>query len=239
MTSFGLGMYTLADAAKLIRSEPRKIRRWLYGYAYTARRGQACERREMLPLWSPQYDLEELGEAVIGFQDLLELRVVREFVTYGVPLQVVRRCLQTAREVFGSDHPLANHRFVTDGATIFADSLEAEVRAGEHDGELLDLRSRQYAFRSIIKDSLYTGIEYENGRARRWYPQPRSRVVVVDPACQFGHPMIESCGVPTAALYSAFLAEGRQKAVVARLFDVSPREVEAAVRFEEQFLQAA
>lgn len=234
MNPFGLGMYCLADAAKLVRAEPRTIHRWLYGYAYTARHGQERERRQVPSLWSPQYDHEELGEAVIGFQDLLELRVVREFVTHGVPLQVVRRCLQTAHEVFGSDHPLANHRFVTDGATIFADSLEAEARAGEHDGELLDLRSRQYAFRSIIKDSLYAGIEYENGRARRWYPQPRSRVVVVDPACQFGHPMIESCGVPTVALYSAFLAEGRQKAAVARLFDVSPREVEAAVRFEEQ-----
>lgn len=234
MNPFGLGMYCLADAAKLVRAEPRTICCWLYGYTYTTRHGQERERRQVPPLWSPQYDRGELGEAVIGFQDLLELRVVREFVTHGVPLQVVRRCLQTAREVFGSDHPLANHRFVTDGATIFADSLEAEARAGEHDGELLDLRSRQYAFRSIIKDSLYAGIEYENGRARRWYPQPRSRVVVVDPACQFGHPMIESCGVPTVALYSAFLAEGRQKAAVARLFDVSPREVEAAVRFEEQ-----
>lgn len=237
MTSLGLGMYTLADAAKLVRTEPRKIKRWLYGHVYTARHGETRERREVSPLWSPQYDREELGEAVIGFQDLLELRVVRQFVAHGVPLPVVRRCLDTAREVFGSDHPLTNHRFVTDGATIFADSIEAE--AGEHDGELLDLRSRQYTFRSIIKDSLYAGIEYEDGRARRWYPQPRSRVVVVDPACQFGHPIIEECGVPTATLYAAFLAEDRQKAAVARIFDVPARHVEAAVRFEEQLLQAA
>jgi uncharacterized protein (DUF433 family) len=160
-------------------------------------------------------------------------------VTHGVPLSVVRRCLDTAREVFGSHHPLTNHRFVTDGATLFADSLEAEARTGEHDGELMDLRNRQYVFRTIIKDSLYAGIEYENGRARRWYPQPRSRVVVVDPAFQFGHPMIEACSMPTATLYSAYLAEGRQKSVVARVFDVSVRHVEAAVRFEEQLRQAA
>lgn len=232
-------MYTLADAAKLVRTEPRKIKRWLYGNVYTARHGETRERRVVSPLWSPQYDREELGEAVIGFQDLLELRVVRQFVEHGVPLPVVRRCLDTARDVFGGDHPLTSHRFVTDGATIFADSLESEARAGEHDGELLDLRSRQYTFRSIIKDSLYAGIEYEDGRARRWFPQPRSRVVVVDPAFQFGHPMIEACGVPTATLYAAFLAEDRQKAAVARIFDVPVRHVEAAVRFEEQLLQAA
>lgn len=237
MTPFGLGLYSLPDAAKLIRSEPRTIRRWLYGRSYTVRHGETRERHNIPPLWSPQYDRDELGEAVIGFQDLLELRVVQQFVAHGVPLQVIRRCLTTAREMFGGDHPLTRRRFVTDGATIFEDSIEAETRHAASDGELLDLRNRQYTFRTIIKDSLYAGIEYEDGQARRWYPETRSKAVVIDPARQFGHPVIEECGVPTASLYSAYLAEGEQKAAVARLFDVPVRHVEAAVRFEAR-LQA-
>lgn len=239
MTPLGLGMYSLADTARLVRAQPRAIKRWLYGHTYTARHGEVRERRFSPPLWTPQYDREELGEAVLGFQDLLELRVVQQFVEHGVPLPVVRRCLNTAREMFGADHPLTRRRFVTDGATIFAESVDAEAREAEHDGELLNLHSRQYTFKAIIKDSLYTGIEYQGDRALRWYPETRSKTVVIDPAFQFGHPMIDECGVPTASLYSAYLAEGKQKAVVARVFDVPVRHVEAAVRFEEKLRLAA
>jgi uncharacterized protein (DUF433 family)/DNA-binding transcriptional MerR regulator len=239
MTPFGLGLYALTDAARLIRTEPRSIRRWLYGHTYTTGHGEHRMRRTSPALWAPQYNRDELGEAVIGFQDLLELRVIRQFVDHGVPLAVVRRCLNTAHEVFGAAYPLTRRRFVTDGATLFAESLEAEARASEQDGDLLNLSNRQYTFKTIIKDSLYTGIEYEDGQARRWYPEQRSKVVVMDPALQFGHPMIEESGVPTASLYACYLAENRQKAVVARVFEVPIKQVEAAVRFEEKLRQVA
>ncbi len=128
-------------------------------------------------------------------------------------------------------------RFVTDGATIYQEALRAG--AADDEPEMLDLRTRQYAFREIIKDSLYTGIEYDGGFARRWYPEPRSRAVVIDPVVQFGHPVVEESGIPTASLYASYLAEEKNKAVVARLFEITPKQVESAVRFEEKLLQAA
>jgi uncharacterized protein (DUF433 family) len=137
--------------------------------------------------------------------------------------------------MFGSDYPFTTRRFLTDGRTIYQEAL----RAGADEPEVLDLRTHQYAFREIIKDSLYTGIEYQDGFARRWYPEPRSRVVVIDPAIQFGRPVVERSGVPTTSLYASYLDEGRDEAVVARLFEVTPRQVESAVRFEEKLLQAA
>ncbi|MBK6851722.1 MAG: DUF433 domain-containing protein [Burkholderiales bacterium] len=240
MTQLGLGVYNLADAARLIRIDRRSIKRWMYGYTHSHRNGEEVEQRHAAPLWSPQYTSDELGERVIGFHDLLELRVVRQFVDHGVPLQVVRRCLDTARELFGTDYPLTRRSFVTDGATIYVESIEAARTSGEiEDGHLLNLRSRQYAFKAIIKDSLYAGIEYEGGTARRWYPEPRTKAVVVDPALQFGQPIVEACGVPTVTLYTAFEAEQRDRARVARLFDVEPRHVDAAVRFECELLKAA
>lgn len=231
----GLGMYTLADAARLIHGDTRSIQRWLYGYSYRGRKGEASVRRHSNPLWSPQYQSEDFSEKVIGFQDLLELRIVREFVRCGVPLLVVRQCLESAAEMFGADYPFTTRRFVTDGGTIYQEAL----RAGADEPEVLNLRTRQYAFREIIKDSLYTGIEYVDGFARRWYPEPRNRAVVIDPLVQFGHPIVAESGVPTASLYASYLAEDRNKALVARLFEIAPRQVDAAVRFEEKLRQAA
>lgn len=231
----GLGLYTLREAAGLVHEERRTLKRWLFGYDYTARAGEGRARHHSDPLWRPQHAAADLGEPVIGFRDLLELRVVREFVQRGVPLIVIRRCLDTARELFGGDYPLTRQRFVTDGATLFHEAL----KHGEAEGHMLNLRTRQYVFREIVKDSLYAGIEYEGEYARRWYPAPRSRAVVLDPSVQFGHPVLTDSGVPTASIYASFVDEGRNKARVARLFEVDPRAVDAAVRFEERLRQAA
>lgn len=237
MTQLGLGMYTLADAARLIHGDRRAIKRWLYGYDYSSRKGEDRVCRHSDPLWTPQYQADEFHEKVIGFQDLLEIRVVREFVLRGVPLLVVRRCLSAAAAMFDAEYPFTTRRFVTDGETIYQEALRAG--SADEEAEVLDLRTRQYAFREIIKDSLYTGIEYDGGFAKRWYPEPRSRAVVVDPTLQFGQPVVEESGIPTASLYASYLAEGKSKAVVARLFEIPPKQVESAVRFEEKLLQAA
>ena len=127
---------------------------------------------------------------------------------------------------------------MTDGETIYQEAMRAG--AVDDEADVLDLRTRQYAFREIIKGSLYAGIEYDDGFfARRWYPEPRSRAVVIDPVVQFGHPVVEESGIPTASLYASYLAEDQNKAMVARLFEITPKQVESAVRFEEKLLQAA
>jgi uncharacterized protein (DUF433 family) len=228
VSAVGLGLYTLNEAAQLVGTETRAVKRWLFGYRHSG-------DRESPPLWSTQYAQADLGEAVIGFRDLVELRYVREFVRRGVPLIIIRRCLDAAKQLFGADYPFTAARFVTDGATIFHEAM----REGILKGELLDLKTRQYAFREIIKDSLYTGIEYEGPYARRWFPQPRSKVIVLDPASQFGHPSVADGGVPTASIYASYLAEGKKSAIVARLFELEPRQVNAAVKFEERLRQAA
>jgi uncharacterized protein (DUF433 family) len=235
MRHTGKGVYTLPDAARLVGTDAPKLRRWLYGYGYK-KAGKDHQYRST-PLWTPQYGPEEFGERVIGFKDLMEARIVREFVRRGVPLIVVRGCLDEARKMFGGDYPLTRQRFLTDGETIFHEVLDSQDLGDEP--ALVDLRKRQHVFRSIIKDSLYEGIEYDGDAARRWFPEGRNHPVVVDPQIQFGHPTIDQSGVPTAALYAAWLAEGKKRATVAKLFEVDPRQVDAAVKFEEKLRKAA
>jgi uncharacterized protein (DUF433 family) len=234
MAHAGSGIYTLPDAARLVGTDVATIRRWLYGYQYSK---AGNERRYASgPLWQPQYTADEFGERVIGFRDLMEVRIVREFVERGVPLIVVRNCMEEARRLLG-DYPFTRQRFLTDGETIFHEVVEAEDL--DKEPGLLDLRRRQRVFRTIIKDSLYAGIEYDGDLARRWFPEGKQHPVVVDPEVQFGHPTIEQSGVPTAALYAAWLAEGKKRATVAKLYEVDPRHVDAAVRFEEKLRKAA
>lgn len=227
----GTGMYPLTRAAQLVGEEARTVRRWLDGYTWTREDGQ----RSSGPLWQLQYATDGVfsGELVLGFQDLLELRTVARFVEQGVPLRTIRATIDLARESLG-DYPLHSRRFVTDGRKIF---LEAVERAGE-DAKLLDIQRRQFVMDAVIRPSLLEGIEYEGedgaSNASRWFPDAQTRVIVLDPKIQFGEPIIAASGVPTDALAAAYRAEGENAKRVARLFDVSPDAVRAAVDFENR-----
>ena len=221
----GTGIYPLRQAARLVGAEPRSVRRWLQGYG----RKYRGEQVRSAPLWRTQLADEELPDEVIGFRDLLELRLVAAFVKHHVDLRVIRATVDAAAKDFG-DYPLTNRRFLTDGKRIFLEAIEKAT--GEH--KLIDVLRRQFVFGNIIKPSLYAGIEYGDDGARRWYPMGRRKVVVLDPAVQFGNPVLAEAGIPTDTIYASFLAERRDRAMVARVFNITPKMVEAAVEFEQK-----
>lgn len=234
----GTGIYTLPEAARLIRVPARKMHRWLYGYRYTKKAEGETSQVYSEPLWAPQLSKDDFDAEVIGFHDLLEVRFVAAFVDHGVPLPVIRRCLETARAVVGVDYPMSSGAFKTDGKTIFAEAIQRS----RSDGTLLDLKSRQFAFRDIISPSLYAGIEYAGKKAVKWFPEGGRSPIVLDPARQFGSPIIDTSGVPTSVLFASYRAEGgdaQAAARTARVYDVPVKVVDAAVRFEQSLQRAA
>lgn len=218
----GIGLYTLQQASRLSGAKASEVSRWLFGY-------KANEGKRQPPLWQPQ--IKDVEEKVIGFRDLMELRVVKAFARHGVPVQLIRVALHNAKEIFGSEYPLTSHRFLTDGRSIFHEAVD---QSGE---ELTDLVKRQLVFESIIRPQLYEGIEFSaQGAAVRWFPN-QGKVVMLDPEISFGRPVLAAHGIPTEIIAQAMQVEQNAKAVAAQ-FEVSVDQVKAAVRFEKQ-LQAA
>lgn len=223
-TLIGTGLYSLPQASRLVGADLRAVRRWLLGY----RRLYRGEHRISPPLWTTQHASADLPEPTIGFRDLLELRLVNAFAQHGVDLRVIRATADAARKMFGSDYPLTMRRFLTDGKRIFAEAVDA---AGET--HLLDPARAQYVFSSIVTPSLYAGIDYDGETAMRWFPLGVTRKsIVLDPAIQFGAPIVADVGIPTATLFATYMAEDSDKGAVARIFEIRPRDVEAAVRYE-------
>lgn len=223
----GVGSYTAPEAARLLRTSPRNINRWLRGYVYR----RAGEERQMPPLWRSQLSMVE-DHLEIGFRDLIELRFVKAFTDAGVGLLAIRNCLEYARECVDDDRPFSTRRFQTDGRTIFLESIE---RSGET--KLLDLKKRQYAFRQII-DRTFKDLDIEDDAVARWRPFNGKQSIVIDPHRAFGQPIAANYGVPTVVLAQAVEAEGSVDDV-ARLFDVDSSVVRDAVRFEETLKRAA
>jgi len=224
MVNESTGIYSVAEAARLSNASAREIRRWLYGYSFPSKKLASTTKVLASPLWTTQ-----IGEAsAIGFRDLMELRFVKHFVSQGVSLQLVRSALQSARSMFQHDYPFTARKFLTDGKRIFHDAIDETEKA------LTDVASKQVVIDPVIRPSLYAGIEYaKSGLATKWYPVPKSKIIVLDPQRSFGAPVIEDYGVPTFTLAAAYKVE-KSASSVALQYKVPRAAVIAASKFEDK-----
>lgn len=222
----GVGLYSLPEAARLLKASPRNLRRWMAGYDYK----KDGTVHHVPALWEPDLPMAE-NSVELSFRDLIELRFVKAFLDKGIGLKAVRNCLEYAKECIHSDRPFSSGRFRTDGRTIFLESLEA---AGEP--KLLDLKGKQFVFKQVVEQS-FKDLDLEGDIVARWRPYKGKRSIVVDPARSFGQPVATDSGVPTVALADAFHAEG-SAAVVAALYEVDESVVRDAVRFHEGLVAA-
>ncbi len=216
----GLGLYTAAEAGRLIEVPRAKLVRWLRGHRIGAR---SYER-----LWAPQVDLQD-GRVYLGFRDLMDARVAARFIKEGVSPRRVRAAIQLAREVTGDDHPLSTDRFRTDGLDIFLRVVETD-ELGERRETLLNLFRRQYEFRQVIEPLLKT-VDFDgSGAPTLWWPLGKKGHIVVDPARSFGQPIDAETSVPTSVLAAAGKLEGIDRAAGA--YSVPRASVKRAMEFE-------
>jgi uncharacterized protein (DUF433 family) len=179
-------------------------------------------------LWRAQYGSEQ-DEPLLGFRDLIEARVVRGLRTLGIGLPTIRRCLELASEFVNDTHPFSTRKFKTDGRNIFLEITD-KFAAEDRDPALIDLRSRQRVFKTIVQPS-FVDLSFDADVASRWWLLPHKKTIVLDPARSFGQPIVAEGGVPTARLAQSVDAEGSVDRV-ARLFELKPAIVRDALRFE-------
>lgn len=227
----GVGLYSLPQAAQLVSlgretaTSPQAIDRWLWPKRRTGHSTASA-------LWEPK--LPRLhGAKFLSFHDLIEVLVVAYFRHQKFSLQRIRRVIGAATQLFKHPYPFSHVRF----KTWENHNLVAEVRTPEWKAFAFDLESGQILL-DFIREKLTTCLDYSDEElASRWWPLGRTSSVVIDPARQFGQPIVSEAAVPTAALFGAFRGEGSVHAV-AEWFGVSQKSVEDAIEYEEQ-LRAA
>jgi uncharacterized protein (DUF433 family) len=226
----GKGLYSPAEAARLIRTPARKVRRWLYGVQDSSH----GVRRSLDPLTEAVFSLAT-GE-YLTFEGFIELLAIRAFRAAGVSMKTIRRAHEKAQRRYGTTHPFASRPFFTDGKWIFAE-LAKDVDADSVEA-LEELSRSQLAFERVIAPSL-SNIDFSENRASRYWPKGHAAAVVIDAGRQFGKPIDPLSGVPTSVLASAYAAERGDAAAVARWYDVSDKAVRDAVAYEAEIAKAA
>lgn len=222
----GVGLYTINDAAMLLKSPPRTIRRWMKGYDYR----QDGEKHHVDPLWRADL-VQDDAEVELSFRDLIELKFINAFTGMGLSIRTIRSCLDVAKECIGSDRPFSSGRFRTDGQRIFLQSTDQL-----DDPVLIDLKRRQFVFNAVV-ESTFKELDLEDDIVTRWRPYRGKESIVVDPTRSFGQPVATEFGVPTIVLAEAVEAEG-SVARVAALYEVDRSVVNDAVRFHKDLTAA-
>jgi uncharacterized protein (DUF433 family) len=216
------GIYSIRESARLTRVNSSRIRRWVCGYNYN--RGERTKHSDAV--WQGQIAPEN-GVVALGFFDLLEVRFVAAFIEAGVSWRTMREAHSLAAKELGTDHPFCTNRFVTDGRRILMRHAE-KCR----DAAYLDIVNRQQEFSKIVAPFIKELEFDEQDVVCRWWPLGKQRGVVLDPERNFGQPTVVLSGVPTQILARSVKANGQSVELVARWYEVSPREITDALEFE-------
>lgn len=216
----GVGLYTPAEAGRLLRVQPAKISRWL--------RGHDVKGKQYTALWAPEVDLGD-GKVFLGFRDLMEARVADAFIRHGVSAHRVRAAIEEARHLMQQDHPLSTNRFRTDGREIFLHIIETDSDGVERE-RLLNIFRKQYEFKGIL-DPILKSVDFgSDGNPAAWWPAGRRLHVVVDPDRAFGAPIDSLSSIPTAVLANVARKFGIK--ATAQLYEASEVSVRHALEFE-------
>jgi uncharacterized protein (DUF433 family) len=160
-----------------------------------------------------------------SFSDLISLFVVRELLRSGVKPGAIREAEKYLRRRYGTDRPFVSENLATDGTDVYLDGKRATS-----DPEQIESASKhgQQAMVEPIRDRLRT-VRYNDGEADRWVPATH---VVVDPAVQFGEPVIAKTRLPTATFVAAVDRMGLSEAAAS--FDIAPSAAASVIAFERE-----
>ena len=215
MGILGHGVYSLTDAAKLTRLNPRRVREWFA-------EAQGTHTRKTVF----QSDYRSLGgDRAISFHDLVELFIAGQLRDHGVSLQTLRKVHKKLQSDLKTKHPFCRREIMTKDGKVFLFGLDPRGIQ-----EMVEILTRQRVFPDILVP-FSRRIDYDQATemAKRWFI---ANLVVLDPTICMGKPIIDGVGISTAVLAASYEANDQEAERVADWFKVHATHVLAAVDFE-------
>lgn len=218
--------YTASEAARILSLPPATLKAWCFGQAYRLPSGTRKK-------FQPVIRSADSRARLLSFANLCELHVLSAIRRHHkIPLPKVRDSVEYVRSQLGSDRPLIDRQFRTNGIDLFV----------EHASQLLNVsRQGQEAMRGDFELALARIERDSSGTPIRLFPFSRTsaadkeqpRTVVIDPRLSFGRPVISKAAVPTEVVVDRFRA-GDSVAEMAGDYGVGEAEIEEALRFEQR-----
>ncbi|MEV0790915.1 DUF433 domain-containing protein [Kribbella sp. NPDC050459] len=208
-------IYSYADVDRLVGLHAGTARRWLEGYERGGR------------FYDPVLRAEPAGTDVVTWGEMVEARLLAEFRSRDVPVQRLRPAIIRLRNEFGR-YPLAHARPFLDVEGRELVRVVQEQVGLERSLQLVVVRNGQLVLAESA-ERFSSAVEYVGDIVGRLKPEVRTPDVVMDPRRSFGQPAVRN--VRTESLAEDFRA-GTTREDLADLYDLSPAQVDEAIRFE-------
>lgn len=218
-------IYTVAEASRLTKLSPGRIRRWLEGYEYSWKASEEPQLRHGSQ--SPVVRQRIAPELpYVSFLDLVDLLFIRALLDEGLSLQRIRKSLEEASAIRGFDkfrrdiyYTMNHHLFMR--ARMKGSPIRKLVSSGQLSMEpIINALGRQIEFDSVTT------------LANRWYPMFPKKIVVLDPLIAYGSPTLSGRRVTTGAVYELYRAEAEKIEPICGWFGINRIEASSAVEFE-------
>lgn len=211
------GVYTLSEVSRYTGVPFSTIRDWFLPHPQ-GRHSPVFES-----------DWPRVGDDyAVSFLNLIEAYVASFFRKKGMKPNHIRRAHSILQERWNTKHPFARRDLRTDGKRIIIQSTG--------DPQLVEAISKQEVFEYVKPHLREINYELISKLAGEW------RIgtgVVINPKIGFGKPVIKNTGVSTLVVAQQYQANGRNAALVARLFDIPEKGVLDAFRFEKRLKRIA
>jgi len=164
---------------------------------------------------------------ILTFEDMVSMRVIAALRAHGVKWSLIHAAEVWLRKNMGHDRPFATEQLWTANSEVFT-KLRDQIVSASRQGQLA---------LEIIEDYLIpiSGLSFEQQVARRWKPRD---FIELDPLVQFGASVVQGTGVPTRAIWGMVRA-GDPISMVARAYEISPQQAQAAVDWEDDLKRLA
>src|SRR5437016_3650242 len=223
-----LPAYGVAEAAHYLLVPRATLRSWVVGMSY----GRDPERKFFKPVIQPAAK----SPVALSFINLIEAHVLAAIRRkHRVDMPAVRRAIEYLKKEFASPHPLADHKFETNGVDLFVERF----------GQLMSVsQGGQLAVRELLQAHLRRIDRDDKGFPLRLYPftrvdeteQPKN--IVIDPFISFGKAVITGTGVSTDIVAERFKA-GESADELANDYGCAREKIEEAIRCELSLAEAA
>ena len=209
-------IYTFSEAARLAKTTPGTIKRWIFG------------TETSIPVFEPTH-LDERDQAVVSFVQLVEAVVASNFRRKGnVSLEVVRQAYHNARNHLGIEYPFASLKLEPLAGHIILRLRQDKLEKGLPAIDSLGLNTIPGLTIEVLDD-----LEYETELATRWWPVGKQRPIVIDPRFSAGLPTIPQRRVTIQNIRKRWLA-GQSIQFISKDLDLEDTTVEDALRYSEQ-----
>jgi uncharacterized protein (DUF433 family) len=219
-----LPAYGVAEAAHYLLVPRATLRSWVAGMSYGG------------GFFKPVIQPAATSPVALSFINLIEAHVLAAIRRkHRVDMPAVRRAIEYLKKELGSSHPLADHKFETNGVDLFVERF----------GQLMSVsQGGQLAVRQLLQAHLRRIERDERGFPLRLYPFTRfgaadePRNIVIDPFISFGKAVITGTGVSTDIVAERFKA-GESADELAHDYGCAREKIEEAIRCELSLAEAA